>query len=223
MNLSLLLNTAHHERCEPESTTHENNKGMPSYDIMKISSSTVENVFSMDCLFLSFWVINSEILEVPNSRSTPHGYVNSNTLKKVREIEHTLAWFWSSLAIRGSGGGLVWPQIHEIRLCLPNGWYGDTRDFAGLDFQVCLLDSSVASVLIQRASRYRWPINQLSSGKKQPEFVGFEGTCGLHWAPKYGDMWLQYKWAESSSKWLCFSMSRRDIFIKLKHVTLKSC
>lgn len=57
---------------------HGNTKGTPSYDIMKSSSSTVETVFTVDCLFLLIWVINNEILEVPNSRSTPHGYVNSN-------------------------------------------------------------------------------------------------------------------------------------------------
>lgn len=31
---------------------HDNTKGMPSCDIMKSSSSTVENVFTEDCLFL---------------------------------------------------------------------------------------------------------------------------------------------------------------------------
>lgn len=89
-------------------------------------------------------------------------------LKKFREAEHTLAWFCSSLAIRGSGGGLVWPQIHEIWLCLANGWDGDTRDFAGLDFQVCLLDISAASTLIQGACLHWWPINQLLLEKGNP-------------------------------------------------------
>ena len=78
MNLSLLLNKAHHENVRLKAQAHDNVEGMPSYDIMKHSSSTAENVFTVDCLFLLIWVINTEILEVPNSRSTPHGYVNSN-------------------------------------------------------------------------------------------------------------------------------------------------
>lgn len=74
-----------------------------------------------------------------------------------REMELALAWFWSSLAIRGSGGGLVWPQIHEIRLCLPNGWYGDTRDSAGLDFQVCLLSFKTRVSIDGRSINSSWP------------------------------------------------------------------
>lgn len=72
-------------------------------------------------------------------------------------MELALAWFWSSLAIRGSGGGLVWPQIHEIRLCLPNGWYGDTRDSAGLDFQVCLLSFKTRVSIDGRSINSSWP------------------------------------------------------------------
>ncbi len=58
--------------------THDNTNGMPHNDIMNSSSSMGEDVFTVDCLFLVIRVINSEILEVSHSRSTPHGYVNSN-------------------------------------------------------------------------------------------------------------------------------------------------
>lgn len=69
----------------------------------------------------------------------------------------------------------------------PNGGYGETRAFAGLDFQDCLLDSPAARALVGGARLHRWPINQLSLGgrkkkkkKEQAEPVGYEGTCGLH-------------------------------------------
>lgn len=79
MNSSFLLNKTHQERYEMENTsTWEDYLGMPSYDIVKSSSCAGENVFTVDCLFLLIRVINSEILEVSHSRSTPHGYVNSN-------------------------------------------------------------------------------------------------------------------------------------------------
>ena len=59
--------------------------------------------------------------------------------------EHITGVVRSSHAIRGSGGGLVWPQIHEIRRCLSSGWCRDTRDFTGLDLQVCLHHGPVVS------------------------------------------------------------------------------
>lgn len=191
MNLSLLLNTAHHERYEAlNAQAHDKSKEVPIYEIMKSPSSMVEFVFTVECLFFVDMSDKHSDFGSPKLQKHTTWLCEFQPLKKVREIEHTLAWFWSSLAIRGSGGGLVWPQIHEIRLCLPNGWYGDTRDFAGLDFQVCLLDSSVVCALIRGACLHWWPINQLVLGKSRPS-LGYEGTCGLHYAPKYGAPWLQ--------------------------------
>lgn len=150
---------------------------MSSYDIVKL----FQHVWiCFHCGLLIFVDLSDKQSDFGSPKLQKHTtwLCEFQPLKKVREIEHTLAWFSSSLAIRGSGGGHVWPQIHEIRLCLPNGWYGDTRDFAGLDFQVCLLDSSVASALIQGACLHWWPINQLLLGKCSPKLWATRANVG---------------------------------------------
>lgn len=48
----------------------------------KRGRSAVETVFIIDCLFLQSPVLNSVILEVPNSRSTPHVMWIPNLKKK---------------------------------------------------------------------------------------------------------------------------------------------
>lgn len=56
------------------------------------------------------------------------------------------------------------------------------QDFVGLDFQVCLCDSSAASAFIQKACLRWWPINQLLQEKKS---VGKQGAHGLHYTLKH--------------------------------------
>ena len=94
MNLSLLLNTARHERYETLNVqAHVNSKGMLSYDIMKSPSSTVEYVFTVDCLFLVDMSDKQSDFGSPKLQKHTTWLCEFQPLKKVREIERTLAWF----------------------------------------------------------------------------------------------------------------------------------
>lgn len=99
-------------------TTEHNTKRLPSCSNM--NSSRKERCFHCGPFILLISLINIQNFLSPELQKHTTWLCEFQALKKVREIEYTVVWFWSSLAIWGSGGGLVWPQIHEIRVCLPN-------------------------------------------------------------------------------------------------------
>lgn len=67
----------------------------------------VEYVFTVECLFFVDMSDKHSDFGSPKLQKHTTWLCEFQPLKKVCEIEHTLAWFSSSLAIRGSGGGLV--------------------------------------------------------------------------------------------------------------------